>query len=98
MPWTPAWARVTSNAWSRSNFPDARQYLLGKELERLHQPSRIGSAGVLEGKIEHADADLLVTALDLLDDRVGAAVERRRQYTADGRGPRLARDIAGVEL
>src|SRR5271169_6178998 len=83
---------------SSSHLADARQHLFGKEFERLHQASRVGRAGVLEGEVEHADADLLATPLDLLDDRVGAAVERGRQYAADGRGPRLSRDVARIEL
>src|SRR6516225_10699720 len=78
-PWTLAFARVTRPTWSSSNFANARQHLLGEELERLHQAPGIGGAGVLKGEIEHADADLLATAFDLLDDRVRAAVERGRQ-------------------
>jgi len=61
---------MTANR-SFSDLPNARQYLFGKEFERVHQASGIGCAGVLEGEIEHADADLFAAALDLLDDRVG---------------------------
>jgi hypothetical protein len=38
----------------------------------------VSAAPVLEREIEDAVSDLLAAALDLLDDRVGAAVERRR--------------------
>src|SRR6516165_4316855 len=97
-PWTLAFARVTRPTWSSSNFANARQHLLGEELERLHQAPGIGGAGVLKGEVEHADADLLAAALDLPDDCGGAAVERGRQHPADRRRARLARDIAGIEL
>ena len=67
-----------------SNVADARQYLFGKEFERSHQAPSIGGAGVLKGEIEHSNADLLAAALDLFDDRVGAAVERGRQHPPTG--------------
>src|SRR5438105_15713102 len=97
--WTLAFARVTSGPLvSLSDLADAWQHLVGEEFERAHQTPGVGSAWVLEGEVENADTDLLAAALDLLDDRVGAAEERGRQYAADGRGPRLARDIARVEF
>src|SRR5208282_1220790 len=97
--WPPQRGRHRrSTRVSSSHLADARQHLFGKEFERLHEASRVGRAGVLEGEVEHADADLLAAAFDLFDDRIGAAVERRRQYAADWRGPRLTSDVARIEL
>src|SRR5262245_9973278 len=77
-----------------SDVADAREHLLAEELERAHQRLELGGSWRVQRQVEHAGADHLAAAADLLDDRVRAADERRRQGAAHDRCARLARDVA----
>ncbi len=78
---------------------DTRQDPFPEQFERAHHRIDIASAGILQRQVDHAGADFLATAPELLDDPVGTAAEADWQYAPNIRGPPLAGDIArGVRL
>src|SRR6266536_5027730 len=96
----PAWsaAGVTAVGLSGSNVTDAREHLRAEQLQRPHERIEIRRTGRVQGQVEHAGSDLRATALHLLDDRVRAPDERGGQRAAHDRRPRLAGDVARIQL
>src|SRR6516225_5630266 len=80
-----------------SKIADVRQYLFAEQFERIHQQAQVTRTRGLEHQIDNARANLVATAFDLADDRVGATKEIRRPRATHRRGSRFAGDIAGVE-
>src|SRR5437763_9670426 len=79
-----------------SNLANVRQDLAAEQVDGAHQRIDIARSRRMQGEVEHAGADLVAAALDLVDDRVRAADKGRRQDPADISGTRFAGDVALV--
>src|SRR5579863_6993683 len=79
---------------SFSNVADLRQHLLAEQFQGAHQRIDVAVARRLQQNVDDAGAHDLLALFDLLDDRVGAADEGRRQDPADIGELLFAGDVA----
>src|SRR5712691_7598918 len=80
-----------------SDIANAGQHRLPEQVQRAHERVQVAGARRVQGQVEHAGADHVATAPDLLDNRVRAPDERGGERAAHDGRPRFSGDVSGIQ-